>query len=89
MKAQRLIQATRGQERAAECEDKPLGHGKRMNSRQAMDTHGSGARTRLRHQQLVPSQYKNGGPWVRGKREYGSAVKRKGEPILGFLLKLF
>ena len=61
----------------------------RMSSRQATDTHESGARTRLRHQQLVPSQYKNGGPWVRGKREYGSAVRRKGEPILGFLLKLF
>ena len=56
MKAQRLIQATRGQERTAECEDKPSGHGKRMNSRQAMDTHGSGARTKLRHHQLVPSQ---------------------------------
>jgi len=60
-----------------------------MNSRQAMDTHERGARTRLRHHQLVPSQYKNGGLWVKGKRGYGSAVRRRGEPILGFPLKLF
>ena len=54
-----------------------------MSSRQAMDTHGSGARTRLRHHQLVPSQYKNGGLWVKGKRGYGSAVKRKGRAYSG------
>ena len=60
-----------------------------MSSRQAMDTHGSRARTRLRHHQLVPSQYRGGGPWVRGKRGYGLAVGRRGEPILRFPLKLF
>ena len=54
-----------------------------------MDTHGSGARTRLRHHSLVPSQYKSGGPWVRGKRGYGLAVGRRRRLILGFSLKLF
>ena len=60
-----------------------------MSSKQAMDTHGSGALIRLKHHQLVPSQYRNGGPWVRVKRKYGSEVRRSGEPILGFPLKLF
>ena len=41
------------------------------------------------HHQLVPSQYKIGGPWVRGKRGYGLAVGRREEPILRFPLKLF
>ena len=68
MKAQRLIHDTRGQERVAKCADEPSSHGKCMNSRQAMDTHGSGARTMLRHHPLVPSQYRSGGPWVRGKK---------------------
>jgi len=90
MKAQRFIHATRGQERVVEHTDKPLGHGKCMNSRQAMDTHGNGARTRrLKHHKLVPSQYKRGEPWVRGKGGYGLAVGRRGKPILGFPLKLF
>ena len=64
MKAQRLIHATRGQGRVVECADEPSGHGKCMNNRLAMDAHGSGggARTRLKHHPLVPSQYKNGGP---------------------------
>ena len=60
-----------------------------MNNRQAIDTHGSGARIRLRHHKFVSSQYRSGGPWVRGKRRYSLAVGRKGEFILGFLLKLF
>ena len=60
-----------------------------MNGRQALDSHGSGARTRLRHHSLVPSQYNSGGPEVRGKKGYGLAVGRKGKPILGFPLKLF
>ena len=89
MNAQRPIHAIRGQERVAECADKLLGHGKRMNSRQPMDTHGSGARIRLKHHQLVPSQYGSAGPWVKGKRGYGLAVGRREEPILGFSLKLF
>ena len=72
-----------GQEQVAECADEPSGHGKRLNNKQAMDTHGSGVRTRLRHHQLVPSQYKSGGPWVKGKRGYGLVVGRRGEPILG------
>ena len=41
MKAQRLIHPIKGQERVVECADKISSHGKRMNSRQAMDTHGS------------------------------------------------
>ena len=60
-----------------------------MNNRQVMDSHESGAHIRLRHHLLVPSQYRYGGPWVRGKREYGLAVGRRGKSILGFLLKLF
>ena len=55
MKAQGNIHAIRGQGRAAECIDKPLSHGKHMSSIQAMDTHGSGARKKLRHHQPVPS----------------------------------
>ena len=89
MKAQRPIHATKGQEQAVKCTDKPSGHNMRISSRQATDTHGSGAHIRLKHHQLVPSQYRNGGSWVRGKRKYGSTMKRRGEPILGFPLKLF
>jgi len=40
-----------------------------MNNRQAMDTHGSGACTKLMHHQLVSSQYKSGRAWVRGGSE--------------------
>ena len=50
---------------------------------------GNGARTRLKHHPLVPRQYRDGGPWVRGKRGYGLAVGRRGKSILGFQLKLF
>ena len=60
-----------------------------MNDRQALDSHGSGARTRLRHHSFVPNQYRDGGPWVRGKRGYGLAVGRMGKSILGFLFELF
>ena len=49
----------------------------------------SGAHTRLKHHPLVPSQYRGGGPWVRGKRENDLVVERRGKPILGFPLKLF
>ena len=68
---------------------KPPGHGKRMNIRQAMDTHGSKVYTRFRHHPLVPSQYSSGGLWVKDKRGYGLVVGRKGKPILKFPLKLF
>ena len=57
-----------------------------MNGRQALDTHGSGARTRFKHHPLVPSQYKSGRPWVKDKRGYNLAVERKGKPILEFPL---
>ena len=89
MKAQRLIHATKGQERVAKHANKLSGHGKLMTSRQIMDTHGSRARTRLKHNPLVPSQYRSGGLWVRCKRGYGLVVGRRGKPILGFPLKLF
>jgi len=68
--------------------NKPPGHGKRMNSKQAIDLHESGARTRLRYNPLVPSQYIGDGPWVRGKRGV-LAVGRRGKVILRFLLNLF
>ena len=68
MKAQKPIHTIRGQKWVAECIDRPLGHGKHIGSRQALDIHESGARTRLRHHQPVPNQYRSGGPWVRDKR---------------------
>ena len=60
-----------------------------MNNRQAMDSQESGERIRLKHHQLVFSQYKGGGSWVRGKRGYGLVVGRRGKLILGFPLKFF
>ena len=60
-----------------------------MNSKQVMDSYGSGAHTRLRHHPLVLSQYRRGGSWVKGKRRYDLAVARKGKSILGLPLKLF
>ena len=54
-----------------------------------MDSHGNGARTRLRHHPLVPSQYRHGGPWARGKRWYGLVVGRREKSILGLPLKIF
>ena len=90
MKAQESIHATKGQEQAAECTDRLSSHGKRMSSRQAMDTHGSGVHTQdLGTTNLYPANTRSGGPWIKGKRGYGLAVGRKGEPILGFLLKFF
>ena len=60
-----------------------------MNSRQTMDLDGSGARTKLKHHPLVPSQYRRSGLCARGKRGSGLVVERRGKSILGFLLKLF
>ena len=60
-----------------------------MDNRQAMDLYESGAHTRFRHHPLVSSQYRGGGPWVRGKRGCGLVVGRRGQSILGFPLKLF
>ena len=53
-----------------------------------MDSYGSGAHTRLRHHPLVPSQYRGGGPWVRGKKGYGLAVGRSEKSILEFPFRL-
>ena len=38
---------------------------------------GSGTHARPRHYQLLLSQYKSGGSWVKGKRKYGLAVGRR------------
>ena len=57
--------------------DEPPNHSERMSSGQAFDIHGSGAQTRPRHYQPVPSQYKSGGSWVKGKGGYGLAMGRK------------
>ena len=54
-----------------------------------MDSHGSETHTRLKHHPLVPSQYRRGGPWVKGTRGYDLAVGKRGKSILGFPLKLF
>ena len=62
MKIQELIHATKVKQtpkHAVEA-DKYVGNGKRMNAREAMDSYGSGACTRLRHHLHVPSQYKEG-----------------------------
>ena len=63
--------------------DKSPSYGKRMNGEQVVDSHGSRARTRLRHHPLVPNQYRHGGPWVKGKKGYGLAVGRRGEVYSG------
>ena len=69
--------------------NKAIGNSKHMNTRQAIDSYGSRAYTRLKHHQPISSQYKGGGPWVRGKRGYGLTIGRRRKPILGFPLKLF
>ena len=70
-----------------EGSDQPTSHNKRMNGRQALDSYRSGARIRLKYHPLVPSHYRHGGPWVRGKRGYGLVMGRRVKSILGFLLK--
>ena len=67
--------------------DKLTGNGKRMNGRQTMDSYGSGACTRLKHHSLVPSQYKHGEPWARGKRGYSLVVGKRGEVYFGIPAK--
>ena len=54
-----------------------------MNGRQALDSHESGARTRLKHHLFVHCQYRSSGLQVRGKKGYGLAVGRKGEVYSG------
>ena len=60
-----------------------------MNGIQTIDSIRNEACTRLRHHPLVPSQYRRGGPWAKGKKGYDLVVGRKGKSILGFPLKLF
>ena len=45
-------------EQMADYAGKAPDHGKRMTSRQILDTHGRVARARPRHHQPIPSQYK-------------------------------
>ena len=72
-----------------ECTDEPLDYGKCMSNGQAFDVHGSGARVRPRHYQPVPSQYRSGGSWVKGKRGYGLAVERRESLFWGSHLDSF
>ena len=53
-----MAYAIRSQGWAAECVDKPLGHGGRMSSRQISDIHESEVRVRPRYHQPVLSQYR-------------------------------
>ena len=82
MKTQELIHATKVKQtpKHATEADKSIGNGKHMNDRKAMDSYGSGACT---------SQYREGGSQVWGKKMCGLAMGKRGEPILGFSLKLF
>jgi len=50
-----------------ECTDEPSNHDKRTSSRQALDIHRSGARVSPKHYQPIPSQYKSGRSWIKGK----------------------
>ena len=69
--------------------DKLVGNGKHVNTRQAMDSYGSGARIRLSHYPHVPSQYRGDGLWVKDKRGYGLTVGKRRKLILGFQPKSF
>ena len=60
-----------------QCTDGSPHHGKHMSCRQDLDICGNGARIRPRHHQPIPSQYRSGGSWIRGKRGYGLAVGRR------------
>ena len=84
MKNQKTVHTIRGQGWVVECIDEPPDHSKRMSSKQAFDVHRSEARVRPRHYQPVPSQYKGGGSWVRGKKGYGLAVGRRESLFWGF-----
>jgi len=46
-----------------------------------MDSHEGEACTRFRHHPFVPSQYKGGVPWVKGKKRYGLVVGRRRKSI--------
>ena len=64
-------------------------HGKHMSSEQALDVHKTRARIRHRYHQPVPSQYRSGGLWVRGKRGYSLAVGRRKSLFWGSCLDSF
>ena len=52
MENQKIVHIIRGQERAAECTDEPLDHGKHMSSRQAFGIHGKWS---MRKAQTLPT----------------------------------
>ena len=89
MEDQKMIHAIRSKEWAAKRADKPPVPSKRMSSRQASDIHGNGALTRPRHHQPVPSQYRSGRSWVRGKRGYGLTMGRRESLFWGSHLNSF
>ena len=49
---------------------------------------GNGVCARPRHYQLVPSQFRSGGLFVRDKRGYSGGGEKE-KPILVFLLRFF
>ena len=61
----------------AKCTNEPPNHAKHMSSEQALDVHRTRAHVRPRHHYPVPSQFRSGGSWVRGKRGYGLAVEKR------------
>ena len=94
MRTQELIHSTRvkqAPEHAAES-DKPVSNGKRMNTRNAMDSYGSRARTQgSGTTYLYPANTGEVGhrSEVRGKRGCGLAVGRKGSLFWGSRLSSF
>ena len=80
---QKTVHAIRGQGWVAECTDEPPNHGKCMSSGQALVIHRTRARVRPIHHQPVPSQYRSGGSWVKGKWRYDLAVGRRGSLFWG------
>ena len=67
----------------AKCTDESLNHDKCMSNKQALDVHRTGACARPKHHQPVPSQYRSGGSWIRGKKGYGLVVGRRESLLWG------
>ena len=83
-KIRKTVHTIRGQGWVAKCTNEPLDHGKRMAVDKLLTYTGSGARARPKHYQLIPSQYRSGGLWIKRKRGYGLAVGKREKSILGF-----
>ena len=89
MRNQKTVHTIRGRGWVAECTDELPDHDKRMSNGQALDVHRTRARTRHRYHQPVPSQYRSGGLWVRGKRGYSLAMGRRKSLFWGSYLDSF